>query len=122
HRKAPSAHSELLRGGPIMAPMVAAKKLGTDLIKVVYGGDSTLLGSTSKLLVNKATTLTTLASLPNPSNVGQSVTFAASVTPQFGGTVTGTVTFYDGTTALKTVSVSGGVAKYTTSYVGLGVA
>src|ERR1039458_10218300 len=27
HRKVPSPHSELLRGGPIMTPMVAAKKL-----------------------------------------------------------------------------------------------
>ena len=33
---------------------------------------------------------------------------------QFGGQVAGTVTFYDGTTALRTVSVSGGVAKFTT--------
>jgi len=36
------------------------------------------------------------------------------VAPQFSGTVTGTVTFYDGTTALKTVALSGGVAKFTT--------
>jgi Bacterial Ig-like domain (group 3) len=56
-----------------------------------------------------------LASSQNPSNVGQSVTFTATVTPQFSGTVTGNVTFYDGTTALKTVSVIGGVAKFTTS-------
>ena len=35
--------------------------------------------------------------------------------PQFGGTVTGTVTFYDGTTALTTVSLSKDVAKFTTS-------
>jgi hypothetical protein len=43
------------------------------------------------------------------------VTFTASVTPQFGGTVNGTVTFYDGTTALKTVYVSAAAAKFTTS-------
>jgi hypothetical protein len=91
---------------------------GTNLIKAVYGGDSNLLGSTSKpvqQVVNKATTTTTLASSQNPSNVGQSVTFTATMTPQFGGTVTGTVTFYDGSTALKTVALSGGVAKFTTS-------
>jgi Big-like domain-containing protein len=41
--------------------------------------------------------------------------FTASVTPQFGGAVTGTVTFYDGSTALKAVGLSGGVAKFTTS-------
>jgi hypothetical protein len=91
---------------------------GTNLIKAVYSGDSNLRGSTSKpvtQVVNKATTTTTLTSSQNPSNFGQSVTFTASVTPQFGGTITGTVTFYDGTTALKTVALSGGVAKFTTS-------
>ena len=43
------------------------------------------------------------------------MTFTASVTPQFSGTVKGTVTFYDGATALKTVLLSGGTAKFTTS-------
>jgi hypothetical protein len=92
--------------------------VGTSYIKAVYGGDSNFAGSTSKAVsqvVNKATTTTTLASSQNPSNFGQSVTFTASVTPQFSGTVTGSVTFYDGTTALKTVTLSGGVAKFTTS-------
>jgi Bacterial Ig-like domain (group 3)/Beta-propeller repeat len=91
---------------------------GTNYVKAVYGGDSNLLGSTSKpvdQVVNKAATTTTLTSSQNPSNFGQSVTFTASVTPQFGGAVTGTVTFYDGSTALKTVGLSGGVAKFTTS-------
>jgi Bacterial Ig-like domain (group 3)/Beta-propeller repeat len=91
---------------------------GTNYVKAVYGGDSNLLGSTSKpvdQVVNKATTTTTLTSSLNPSNFGQSVTFTASVTPQFNGAVKGSVTFFDGTTALKTVALSGGVAKYTTS-------
>jgi hypothetical protein len=42
------------------------------------------------------------------------VTLTASVTPQFSGTVKGAVTFYDGTTALKTVALSGD-GKVTTS-------
>jgi hypothetical protein len=92
--------------------------VGTYGITAVYGGDSNLAGSKSKALsqvVSKATTTTTLVSSQNPSNFGQSVTFTASVTPQFSGAVTGNVTFYDGTTALKTISLSGGVAKFTTS-------
>lgn len=92
--------------------------MGTNAITAVYGGDSNFGGSKSKAVsqvVSKATTTTTLASSQNPSNVGQSVTFTATVAPQFSGTPTGTVTFYDGTTALKTASLNGGVAKFTTS-------
>jgi hypothetical protein len=92
--------------------------VGTYGIKAVYGGDSTFIGSTStavKQVVSKATTTTALTSSQNPSNSGQSVTFTANVTPQFSGKVNGAVTFYDGTTALKTAALSGGVAKFTTS-------
>jgi hypothetical protein len=91
---------------------------GTKYIKAVYGGDANFGPSTSKVLkqvVNKATTTTTLTSSLNPSNLGQAVTFTASVTPQYSGKVTGSVTFYDGTTALGTVSLSKGAAKFTTS-------
>jgi hypothetical protein len=98
--------------------MTSTLPVGTNAIKAMYGGDSNFPGSTSKAVsqvVSKATTTTTLASSQNPSNVGQSVTFTASVAPQFSSTVKGTVTFYDGTTALKTVYMSGGAAKFTTS-------
>ena len=96
----------------------SALKVGTNLVKAVYAGDSNLAGSTSKAVsqvVSKAATTTTLVSSQNPSNFGQSVTFTASVKPQFGGTVTGKVTFFDGTTTLQTVSLSRGVAKFITS-------
>ncbi len=93
-------------------------KVGTNSITAVYAGDSNFYTSTSKAVsevVSKATTTTALTSSQNPSNVGQSVTFTASVTPQFSGTPTGSVTFDDGTTTLKTVPLSGGAAKFTTS-------
>ena len=96
----------------------STRPAGTHPIKAVYGGDASFIGSTSKVVnqvVSKATTATTLASSRNPSNFGQSVTFTASVTPQFSGTVKGTVTFYDGAMALKTMALSRGVAKFTTS-------
>jgi hypothetical protein len=92
-------------------------KAGTNAITAVYGGDSKFAGSKSKAVsqvVSKATTTTTLASSQNPSKVGQSVTFTASVAPQFSGTPTGNVTFKDGTTTLGTASVKGGAAKFTT--------
>ena len=93
-------------------------KAGTNTITAVYGGDSKLAGSKSKAVsqvVDKASTTTALVSSVNPSKVGQSVTFTANVTPEFGGTVTGTVSFYDGATLLKTVALSGGAAKFATS-------
>jgi hypothetical protein len=96
----------------------SALTVGTNVITAVYSADSNFFGSTSKVLkqaVDKATTTTTLVSSLNPSNSGQSVTFTASVTPQFSGTVTGKVSFYDGTTLLKTVTLSGGAADFTTS-------
>ena len=91
---------------------------GTNAVKAVYAGDTNFATSTSKALsqvVDKATTTTTLVSSLNPSNAGQSVTFTATVKPQFSGTPTGNVTFTDGATTLKTVAVSAGAAKYTTT-------
>ena len=44
-----------------------------------------------------------------------STNFAFIMMPQFSGTVKGSVAFYDGTTVLKTVALSGGVTKFTTS-------
>jgi hypothetical protein len=65
--------------------------------------------------VYKAGTTTTLTSSPNPSLEGQSVKFTATVTGQYGGTPTGSVTFKDGHTVLAQVLLSGGIAKYNTS-------
>ena len=43
------------------------------------------------------------------------VKFTATVTGQYGGTPTGTITFKDGATVLAQVTLSGGVARYKTS-------
>lgn len=68
------------------------------------------------------TTATALQSSPNPSNVGQAVTFTATVTGLgFKVTPTGTVTFFDGTTKLGTSSLNAsGEATFTTSTLTLG--
>jgi hypothetical protein len=101
----------------------AALAVAKDTVSAVYGGDSNFVGSASKILdqvVNKATTTTTLVSSQNPSSVGQSVTFTAHVTPQFSGTVKGSITFYDGTTKLATAPLNGATAKLTTSKLTVG--
>ena len=87
---------------------------GTDNIKASYGGDSNFGSSKSRAVaqvVNLAPTTTTLTSSPNPANTGQTVVFTANVTGQVNGiAITGNVAFYNGSTKLGAVSLSGGVA------------
>ena len=88
----------------------------------VYKGDTSNLGSTSAILnqvVKQATSAATLSSSPNPSTVGQAVTFTATITSP---TVvpTGPVTFTAGKTVLGTAQLSGGKAKFTTSTLAVG--
>jgi hypothetical protein len=101
-----------LSGGVATCPY-ATLPAGSDSVTATYNGDSnhaTSSGSETQT-VNKATTTTALTSTPNPSNFNQSVTFTATVTGQFGGTPTGTVTFTSGTTTLcNMMGLSAGVA------------
>jgi arginine exporter protein ArgO len=102
---------------------IATLGVGTRAVKAVYGGDATFAASTSAALhqsVAKATSATVLVSSLNPSVFGQSVTFTATVAPQFSGTPAGWVTFKNGTTNLGTVALSGGVASCTTTKLAAG--
>lgn len=96
---------------------------GSHSITAVYGGNSYYNSSTSNLLtqtVNQNTTTTSVVSSADPSNLGQSVTFTATVTA--GSDVpSGTVTFKDGSTTLGSGTLSGsGQAAYATSSLALG--
>jgi len=100
--------------------------VGTDSLTAQYLGDSNFAVSTSSAVsvtinpVGVATT-TTLTSSTNPSLFGQSVTFTATVAPSSGsGTPTGSVTFYDGSTALGTVTLSSKKASLKTTSVPVG--
>lgn len=109
-----------LSGGTAMFTIVTT--LTAD-IKAVYAGDSNFGKSTSNVVlqkVDKATTSTSLASSENPSNFGQSVTFTATVTPEYSGTPTGTVTFKNGNASLGTIPLSQGVANLRTSTLTVG--
>jgi hypothetical protein len=75
--------------------------------------------------ITKADTTSTVTSNVNPSIIGQTVTFTATVTrnlPVSGCNPTGTVTFKDGGTALTggTVALSGGSATFSTSTLSAG--
>lgn len=66
-------------------------------------------------VVGEATT-TTLTSTPNPSTVGETVTFTATVSSSAGAPPDGeTVSFMQGKTTLGTGTLSGGSASFTTS-------
>ena len=67
--------------------------------------------SVGNFVINKATPVVTLSSSLNPSTVGKSVTFTATVP----STATGTVTFYNGTTMLGAGTLSGGRVTFSTS-------
>jgi len=101
----------------------SALPAGTGSITAVYGGDPDLAGSTSKSVsqtVAKANSYTKLTSSQNPSISGQSATFTAAVTGQFGGIATGSMTFYNGSTSLGSKSLSGNSAGLTTNSLPVG--
>ncbi len=90
-------------------------------VTAVYSGDTNFSTSTSSAVtqtVNPSSTAESLAkSTTGVISYGQSVTFTATlsaVSPGV-GTPTGTVTFMDGSTALATATLSGGVATFTTT-------
>ncbi|MDR3636948.1 MAG: Ig-like domain repeat protein [Isosphaeraceae bacterium] len=104
---------------------IATLPAGNDPITAVYSGDPNELGSSSAALsqvVSPEATTTTITSSPNPSVVGQAVTFTASVAPvaPYFGLATGTVTFYDGSSPIGTGTLNGGVTSVATSALGVG--
>jgi hypothetical protein len=98
---------------------------GTVLVTATYEGDSNFTPSNSaphNQTVGQDGSATAVNAVPSPSVFGQAVTFTATVSaaPPGGGTPTGTITFYDGSTALDTETLAGGSASFTTSALALG--
>jgi hypothetical protein len=93
----------------------------THTIKASYPGDYNFKPNSGTVtqVVNKYATTTTLTSSPNPSHSGQAVTFTAQVVST-GPAPTGKVKFLDGTLAIGSATLSGGVAKLTKSTLAVG--
>jgi hypothetical protein len=91
-----------------------------DLVVLNACGDAACDSTVGVLLNNTGRpynpTTTALASSTNPAIEGEAVTYTASVTSQYGGTATGTMTFTDGTKTLVSLPLSGNQAAYTLSY------
>ena len=83
----------------------------------VVGAFSLAAAANLNIAQAQTPTTTSLTSSPNPAVAGQSVTFAATVT---GNSPTGSVSFYDSTTFLGTVSLIAGQATYGTSSLAVG--
>ena len=112
----------------VSTSLVTIPGAGTHLIVASYQGDSTYAGSVSSAVsVVSTPTATTTGLTVSPGGVavlGEKLTLTATVTPASLGaeTLVGTVTFYDGATALTpTVAPNAsGVAVYTVAAVGTG--
>jgi hypothetical protein len=90
--------------------------VGFHCITATYSGNTNFAASTSPALnqvVHRANTATNLVSSVNPSTVGQSVTFIATVVPQYSGTPTGSIMFKNGATTIGKVGLRSGRANFT---------
>lgn len=96
----------------------AVAPAGTGTVSVTV----TTPGGTSNALYyvyGSVSTSTELQSAPNPSDIGEVISLTATVDAA-SGTPTGTVSFLDGSTILGSVTLSGGVATFTTSTLSVG--
>jgi hypothetical protein len=101
------------------------KTVGLHRMTAVYSGDLKYVGSTSATLFElvgaEVSTTTELATSGSPSQIGQPVTFTATVTSKYGAPPDGElVTFYNGKTMLGSAALAGGTAAYTTSTLSAG--
>jgi hypothetical protein len=90
---------------------------GTVTLHAVYSGDYNYLSSTSNSLTMNVSgplvTTTTMKASTSATAIGDSVTLTANLTL---ATVTGTVTFYNGSTSIGTANVNAGVATLNTTF------
>ena len=86
-----------LATGVAQGTETAPSAIGQYGYTALYTGDGTFSGSLSQRLlvsVSAASSTTVVTSSKKNSNLGQSVTLTATVTPQYSGVPTGTVAFY----------------------------
>jgi hypothetical protein len=88
-------------------------------IVAAYQGSGNFNPSTSDAVdqtVGTASTTSTLTAAPNPAHVNQHVTYTASLASQYGGAITGTVSFTDQGAVVAEVPLSGNQAIYRVKY------
>ncbi|MEW2435599.1 Ig-like domain-containing protein, partial [Streptomyces caniferus] len=110
-----------LSGGTVSVSTNGLVTAGTYTVTATYAGDGNFTGSSGSdtQTVTQASTTTEVTTSPDPSVVGETVTFSATVSPVSpgAGTPTGTVTFVatDGVTTVSlTGTLSGGTVSVST--------
>lgn len=110
--------------GNAVSVTISSLATGAHSITANYAGDANLLASTSAVFaqtVNPAAVSPTIALSSYSTTYGQSITMTSNVRPAFGGTPTGTVTFWlNSTTSLGTGPLVNGTAQATTTAVPAG--
>ena len=97
--------------GGTAALAVSTLTAGSHSVTATYGGDSLNAASTSAavaIMINKVVSSVTLASAPNPSTVGMTVTLTAAVSPT---SASGTVQFLNGATVVGSAALVNGSAQ-----------
>ncbi len=134
---APTGTVTFMNGSTVLgiAPVVAGKAtlttsalgFGFHYLYAIYNGNAQVRVSYSPAIgqtVFKANTVTRFVSSAQVASFGQMVTYSAAVAAVApgSGTPTGTVSFYDGSTLLGSVALSGGLASLTVRATGAGLA
>lgn len=102
---------------------VSTFSAGSHSITARYLGDSNTNASVSAAVSQSVTptpTTTAITSSANPSSYGQTVTFVGSWTPAAAGVAGGTISFYQGSTLLTTISINAGAPQVTLPNLPLG--
>jgi uncharacterized repeat protein (TIGR03803 family) len=99
----------LYSGSALLTPT----EVGTYTLALTCGG---VESGFATFTVTQAATTTKLVSSTNPSQLGQTVTFTATVTSQHGGVLTGYLFFNQGTTVLGSVTLVNGQGAVSTSF------
>jgi hypothetical protein len=92
---------------------------GNHFITASYGGNGTFPAGSGGMVqvVHNGSSATTVTATPNPSSLGQSVTFNVAVTsvPTGGAAPTGQVTLTQGSTVIAQLTLQNGLASFATS-------